>query len=828
MEASSKSSLRAVLKAVELQSLRGLCDPELLERFQAANDEAAFRVIAERHGPMVLGTCRRALVCAQDAEDAFQATFLVFSQRAGSIRKSASLASWLHGVARRVATKLRREQTRRQRRERAAPPLLRRSPADDATWSEVKAGLDEELERLPELYRSVLVLCYLEGQTRDEAAQRLGLKVGEVKGRLERARKLLAERMTKRGLTLSAGLLTLAVSPGAVSAAVDAATLLAAGQPLIAAVAPNVLSLANSILKGTTMAKLKLLGASLACSLTLALGMSFGVAEEHYAAASKPGAVANEVRAIAQEKGEPPTDDVPMNALPGTKVVGTLELPKDFLFRRQANDIGIVGPALRPEGYKGLSVDPDDGRIVKPLEWKDAIDVVVEICSQSNPKQKYVARSKGANYALPDGLPPGSYRADARVILEMDDAAKALTGLLLPDLVSETEFFEIKANDPPRTLNLKLFPAAFSIRLRHDDPARRLPELRGTLTQDGKPVANVQIVLYGGVATRWKIAHSYSNALGRYRFENVQSGTMGLKIEHPALVPAVGKNWRDVKVSPKLGTVQTLDLALTDGGADPKGAANAEGVLLTGQLTLPKGMLFRSYMSLIAQQPTERKPGDQEWTLDKEGYTVRPLLWREVANVELAIKATDGRTFTAAAKVDEEGRFKSAKPLPPGVYQLSARVKLADDNLARRDQEWELHAAPVELRVGPGDGKEKSIDLALAPATVSRRLQLDDPKQRSELKGVATHNGKPVAGVRVLLYSSDDRESKLAEATTDKEGRYRFEVLHGGTLAVKLEHKTLAPADGKDWRDLPLPSSRGVAHALDIVLVPRGQELRRP
>src|SRR5262249_39321448 len=163
-------------------------------------------------------------------------------------RKSDGLASWLHGVARRVASKLQREQRRRFRREQATThPAPADSPIDELSWAEVKAGLDEELERLPRAHREALVLCYLEGPARDEARQRLGVNV--VKGWLERGRRMLAECLSRRGLTLGAGLLTVALSPGLVSATARAAALVAAaggnGDPGAGeVVSPGVLSLA--------------------------------------------------------------------------------------------------------------------------------------------------------------------------------------------------------------------------------------------------------------------------------------------------------------------------------------------------------------------------------------------------------------------------------------------------------------------------------------------------------------------------------------------------------------------------------------------------------
>jgi RNA polymerase sigma factor (sigma-70 family) len=269
---------RAILSLFEVERLRAASDQDLVQRFALSRDEAAFRAIAERHGPMVHGLCLRALGCQHDAEDAFQATFLIFLQRAGSIRKSGSLASWLHGVARRVVNELQRNQRRRNRREQAASTAMSKTPVDELSWAEVKTCLDEELERLPVAYRETLVLCYLEGQTRDEAAKRLGVEVGVVKGRLERGRKMLAERLSKRGVTLSAGLLTLALSPGTVSAIVRAGSLFAAGESIAPLVTPGVLLLTNNVLKGMVMTKLKLIAAGLACSVMLVAGLVYGPA----------------------------------------------------------------------------------------------------------------------------------------------------------------------------------------------------------------------------------------------------------------------------------------------------------------------------------------------------------------------------------------------------------------------------------------------------------------------------------------------------------------------------------------------------------------------
>ena len=147
-------------------------DGELLRRFVAAREEAAFAGLVRRHGAMVLGVCRRLLNDTHEAEDAFQATFLVLARRAAAVRKRDSVASWLYGVAYRVSLKARAAAHRRPGGE-PVEPISTADPAAEAAWRELRPAIDEELSRLPEKYRAPLVLCYLEGKTNEEAARLL-------------------------------------------------------------------------------------------------------------------------------------------------------------------------------------------------------------------------------------------------------------------------------------------------------------------------------------------------------------------------------------------------------------------------------------------------------------------------------------------------------------------------------------------------------------------------------------------------------------------------------------------------------------------------------
>jgi RNA polymerase sigma factor (sigma-70 family) len=276
--------LHEIRRIVEDERTRQRSDRDLLAEFVGRRDQTAYQALVRRHGPMVLDVCRCLLANEADAEDAFQATFLILARKAGSVRKAGSLGSWLHGVAYRTALKARAGFTKRRKHETQAvarEPAAGNDPANDEPgWREIQRVLHEELAGLGERQRAALVLCYLQGKTQEEAATLLGVAKSTLRTRLEQGRATLRARLVRRGLGPAAVLLASAW-PGAASAelpghlagaAVRAATLTAAGQPLAGVVSAKIAALAEG---GWTAMVTKAKATALGLILVVALGVGF-------------------------------------------------------------------------------------------------------------------------------------------------------------------------------------------------------------------------------------------------------------------------------------------------------------------------------------------------------------------------------------------------------------------------------------------------------------------------------------------------------------------------------------------------------------------------
>jgi RNA polymerase sigma factor (sigma-70 family) len=280
----SVAILDPLRRLIGRQTGSALTDAELLENFVVRRDPASFEVLVWRHGAMVLALCKRLLRDAHEAEDAFQATFLVFARKAASIGRRESVGCWLYKVAYRVALRLRaaaekRPATGEPARDVPAPPA-----ADDADWRDLRPVLDDEIARLPEKYRAPFVLCYLEGRTNEEAAAQLGCPKGTILSRLARGREWLRSRLARRGVALSAAALASTLTRNAASAAVpallacsttDAAIPFAAGTVVADLVPPHVAALTHGALHAMTLTNVKTTAAALVALLVLGAGIGW-------------------------------------------------------------------------------------------------------------------------------------------------------------------------------------------------------------------------------------------------------------------------------------------------------------------------------------------------------------------------------------------------------------------------------------------------------------------------------------------------------------------------------------------------------------------------
>ena len=375
-------------------------DHHLLSHFLANRDEAAFSALLKRHGPMVFGVSRGVLSSPQDAEDVVQATFLLLARKAATIRRCASVGCWLHGVARRLSLQLKRKEMARLKRETGVSALRSKAASLPVNAHELQEVLDDALQELPEKYRAALILCYLEGQTQEQAAVQLGCPLGTVRSRLAGGRKLLQTRLTRRGFTLSAAGLATLITVQTVSArlptklfatTVHAAAQYASGTPLRGLVSASVAWLVKSGLHSVAMTKLVWVSVGivrmgvLAGGAGLAAGTSSGRSGSDSSQAGNEGSTEGKNQGGEREVEKPRTD-----------WLGD-PLPAGAIAR-----LGSVRFYHGPDLHR-LSFTPDGKRIIS--EGKESVrlwDAVTgtEIKSRLEPRQFADPANIGATSAL--------------------------------------------------------------------------------------------------------------------------------------------------------------------------------------------------------------------------------------------------------------------------------------------------------------------------------------------------------------------------------------------------------------------------------------------
>jgi RNA polymerase sigma factor (sigma-70 family) len=376
--------LRRLTRGMAAEALRDQPDRHLVEQLLAGRDEAAFEAVVRRHGPMVYRVCWRVLQQEQDTEDAFQATFLILAQRVHTVRRHASLASWLHGIAHRVAIKARARAATHRRHEQKALP--RHVPPDEITWRKVRDVLDAELQQLPEKWRLPLILCYLEGRTQDETAGQLGWSKRTLRRRLEEARAALGRRLTRRGVVWPAALAAVllsdcvapaALAPGLVGSTVEAAAGLAGGQAATAAVSANAAALTQGVLETMVVTKFNTAVAGLVILSLIALGA--GLVTLNTSTAAQEGQ-ARKPPALGAEGPEGPASK-PAVDRPETALIRALEAAE------RMNNKELKARALAD--LAAAQATSGDGAGAKKTFWKafdlvETFDLVPDRCFALN------------------------------------------------------------------------------------------------------------------------------------------------------------------------------------------------------------------------------------------------------------------------------------------------------------------------------------------------------------------------------------------------------------------------------------------------------------
>jgi RNA polymerase sigma factor (sigma-70 family) len=420
------------------ESISGLSEWQLLERYLEHRDEAAFEALVTLHGPMVLGVCRRALGFSPDADDAFQATFLVLIRRARDLGPRDAIGPWLYGVARRVAARARRRGG--QRSELVPLEFSVADRADSRGDPELVEILDQELCRLPAKYRSPLVLCYLEGRSHEEAARVLQWPVGTVKGRLSRARELMRSRLARRGLAPSSGAIFAISSPdlrGAldrslVERTVTASARLATGQSVAQVVSQSVTSLVEGVLAAMFVNKFKwaapaLVAAGVALTSAAVLGRQQEkkpappAADVKVDGVSRPGAVTVETapappggerakpasarnrRTTASDLLEPGRDDDPRSL----RILEKLEEPISMSFANETpidDVLKYIKQATTSPTYAGIPIYVDP---VGLQEAERSMNSTIQIDLEGIPLRRtlqLMLTQLGLAYFVQDGI----------------------------------------------------------------------------------------------------------------------------------------------------------------------------------------------------------------------------------------------------------------------------------------------------------------------------------------------------------------------------------------------------------------------------------------
>jgi RNA polymerase sigma factor (sigma-70 family) len=391
---------RDLRQMVSLPRPGGLTDAQLLEQFVARRDAAAFEVLVWRHGPKVLGVCRRVLRHEQDAEDAFQATFLILVRKAKSIGARQSVGGWLSRVAYRAALRAKVMGDKRAARQTQVSDVPAADRAADLVWRDLRPVLDEELDRLPAKYRVPFILCYVDGKTNEEAARELGCPKGTVLSRLAWARERLRARLTRRGVTLTAGMLAslaagtaeAGISASLVDSTLKTALLVAAGKAVADVAAAPVAALTNGALQTMLWTKFKIVAACVLVAGTLGAG---GVLARQTIGAAPVGE--QPTREAAVPADPPPKPDKPAkpdDPRPEEKLyeVNLRDQPWDKVLEWYSDISGLP--------FVGTAKLTGKCNFISPRGKKYTVTQIADILNEALMTQNYILFRRDASFTL--------------------------------------------------------------------------------------------------------------------------------------------------------------------------------------------------------------------------------------------------------------------------------------------------------------------------------------------------------------------------------------------------------------------------------------------
>jgi RNA polymerase sigma factor (sigma-70 family) len=658
----ARSPLAGVLRS--LRRFAGAAGPDpgdaqLLEQFVARRDEAAFAALLRRHGPLVLGVCRQVLRHAHDAEDAFQATFLVLARKAATISRREALAAWLHRVALNVARTARTAAARRRSHERQAALMSRATPPEDGgpDWQPL---LHEEVNRLPDKYRLPVVLCYLDGKTHEEAAGELGWPPGSVKGRLARARDLLRARLARRGLALTAAVLAPGLTRAAVPAALAEATLQAA-LPFAAGAAASGVSASAALLaeRALKAAALKPLLVALLVALAAAAGAG---ATTLLAGRTRPPAPQPAPAPAPRPREAPAPFDMRIVFVGDSSTDGNTYL----LLVRQA-----LARAGRPvPGCVNAGVSTDTMRGVRRRLERDVLAH----------RPTLVAVSAGTHDAL-QKVPPADYEADARAVAAQV-RGKGVPLLLLTTGLLGGEYAGLEPFLESYNAILRRLAGEFGCRVADANRLLRQARAAGVAVVEGDKI-------HPNFEGQRLLARAVLDALGHADVPVPQELAV-------SPMPGVVKEWR-VRIAP---AGQVLDEQLVAALADPRGAGWAaytlpepgpartwwleherrRGFALSLDKRLGKAQLYQGVAYLQADRPRAaflhtgaalqsawlngrrvyRNTGWTGWHAGKERLPVRLRAGRNVLVIET------GAEFFLSVTEDADTPQERPRPAPRG------------------------------------------------------------------------------------------------------------------------------------------------------------------